>query len=49
MWDALQIVRDSFSGADAGKVVITATALVSDLYLPHGTAQAKEVNPKLSA
>ena len=46
MWDAMQIVRDPYSGA--GKVTITATALVSPLYIPHGTSQVKEVHPKLS-
>ena len=44
----MQIVRDPYSGAGAGKVTITATALVSPLYIPHGTAQVKEVNPKVS-
>ena len=48
VWDALQIVRDPYSGAGVGKVTITATALVSPLYLPHGTSQAIEVHPKLS-
>ena len=48
IWDAMQIVRDPFSGAGAGKVTITATALVSPLYIPHGTSQVKEVRPKLS-
>ena len=48
VWDAMQIVRDPYSGAGAGKVTITATALVSPLYIPHGTAQVKEVNPKVS-
>ena len=27
VWDAMQIVRDPYSGAGAGKVTITATAL----------------------
>ena len=48
VWSALEIVRDPFSGAGVGKVTITATALVSPLYLPHGTSQAIEVHPKLS-
>ena len=48
VWDAMQIVRDPFSGAGFGKVTITATALVSPLYVPHGTSQVKEVHPKLS-
>ena len=48
VWDAMQIVRDPYSGAGAGKVTITATALVSPLYVPHGTSQIKEVHPQLS-
>ena len=48
VWDAMQIVRDPFSGAGSGKVTLTATALVSELYVPHGVAQVKEVHPKLS-
>ena len=48
VWDAMQIVRDPYSGAGFGKVTITATALVSPLYVPHGVSQVKEVHPKLS-
>ena len=48
VWNAMQIVRDPYSGAGVGKVTLTATALVSPLYIPHGTAQAVEVHPKLS-
>ena len=48
VWDAMQIVRDPYSGAGAGKVTITATSLLSPLYVPHGTSQVKEVHPKLS-
>ena len=48
VWDAMQLVRDPYSGAGAGKVTITATALVSPLYIPYGTSQVKEVHPKLS-
>ena len=48
VWDALQIVRDPYSGAGAGKVTITMAALVSPLFVPHGTSQIKEVHPKLS-
>ena len=33
----LQVIRDPYSGAGAGKVTITATALVSPLYVPHTT------------
>ena len=48
VWSALQIVRDPYSGAGVGKVTLTATALVSPLFVPHGTSQAIEVHPKLS-
>ena len=48
VWSALQIVRDPYSGAGAGRVTLTATALVSPLYVPHGTSQVIEVHPKLS-
>ena len=48
VWDAMQIIRDPFSGAGVGKVTLTATALVSPLFIPHGTSQAIEVHPKLS-
>ena len=48
VWDAMQLVRDPYSGAGAGKVTITATSLVSPLYIPYGTSQVKEVHPKLS-
>ena len=48
VWDAMQIIRDPYSGAGAGKVTLTATALVSPLHIPHGKSQVKEVHPKLS-
>ena len=49
VWNALEIVRDPYSGAGAGKVTLTATALVSEVYIPHGTSQVKEIHPKLVA
>ena len=49
VWNALEITRDPFSGAGAGKITLTATALVSEVYIPHGTSQVKEINPKLVA
>ena len=49
VWNALEIIRDPYSGAGAGKVTITATALVSEVYIPHTTSQTKEINPKLVA
>ena len=48
VWDSLAIIRDPYSGASAGKVTITASALVSDLFIPHGTAQVVETHPKIS-
>lgn len=48
VWDSMQVIRDPFSGAGAGKVTLTATALVSPLFVPHGTSQVKEIRPKLS-
>ena len=48
VWDSLDIIRDPYSGAGVGKVTLVATALVSPLYVPHGTSQAIEVHPKLS-
>ena len=49
VWNALEIIRDPFSGAGAGKVTLTATALVSEVYIPHTTSQVKEIHPKLVA
>ena len=49
VWNALEVIRDPFSAAGAGKVTLTATALVSELYIPHGTSQVKEIHPKLVA
>ena len=48
VWSALELVRDPYTGAGAGKVTLTATALVSEVYIPHGTEQVKEIHPKLS-
>ena len=49
VYSALEIVRDIFTGASVGKVVLTATALVSEVYIPHTTDQVKEIHPKLVA
>ena len=48
VWNSLQVIRDPFSGAGAGKVTLTATALVSPLFVPHGTSQIKEIHPTIS-
>ena len=49
VWNALEIIRDPFTGAGAGKVTLTATSLVSEVYIPHTTSQVKEIHPKLVA
>ena len=49
VWNALEIIRDPYSGAGTGKVTLTATALVSEVYIPHTTSQVKEIHPKLVA
>ena len=48
VWDSMQIVRDPYGGAGAGKVTLTGTTLTSDVYVPHTTAQVKELHPKLA-
>ena len=48
VWSSLEIIRDPYSSAPAGKITITATSLVSPLWIPHGTSQVKEVHPKIS-
>ncbi len=48
VWSALEVIRDPYSGAGAGKVTLTATALLSDVYVPHGVSMVKEIHPKLS-
>ena len=48
VWDSMSIVRDPFSNAGEGRITLTATALVSEVYIPHGVDQAKEIHPKLS-
>ena len=48
VWSALEVVRDPYTKAREGGVVLTATALVSDVYIPHGQSQVKEIHPKLS-
>ena len=49
VWSALEIVRDPYSSAGTGKITLTATALVSQVYVPHGTSQVVEICPKLVA
>ena len=49
VWNALEIIRDPYSSAGTGKVTVTATALVSEVYIPHTTSQVKEIHPKLRA
>ena len=47
-WGSLQLIRDPFSGAGSGKVVVTAVQLVSDPFIPYGVNQAVEINRDLS-
>ena len=47
-WNALHLVRDPYSGAGSGKVIMTAIQLVSDPFIPHGTSQVVEINRDLS-
>ena len=49
VWNALEIIRDPFTGAGSGKITLTATALVSEVYVPHTISQVKEIHPKLVA
>ena len=49
VWSALEIVRDPYSAAGAGKVTLTVTSLVSEVYVPHTTSQVKEIHPRLRA
>ena len=48
VWNALEMIRDPYSGAGKGEVTVTATALVSDIFIPHTTDQVKEIHPKLA-
>lgn len=48
VWNALDVVRDVYSNARSGQVLLTATALMSSPHVPHGTAMLKEVHPKIS-
>ena len=50
VYNSLEVIRDPYgSGAGTGKVTLTATALVSEVYIPHTTSQVKEIHPKLVA
>lgn len=48
VWSAMDIIVDPYSGAGAGKRVVTMTALVSDPHVPYSTAMVKELNPKIT-
>ena len=48
-WSSIQLIRDEFSGAAAGKVILTALALVGSPHLPYGNSTVVEVHPKISA
>ena len=49
VYNSLEITRDPFTSAGTGKIILTATALVSEVYIPHTTSQVKEIHPKLVA
>ena len=48
VWSAMSLIVDPYSGAGEGKRTITATALVSDPFIPYTTSQVKELHPKIS-
>ena len=49
VYSSLEVTRDPYSSAGTGKITISTTALVSEVYIPHTTSQVKEIHPKLVA
>ena len=47
-WAGMELIVDPYTGAGAGKRTITATMLVGDPFVPHGTNQVIELHPKLA-
>ena len=47
-WGGVEIIRDPYTNAKKGQVVLTAIMLVGDPHVPHGTNQVVELHPKLS-
>ena len=48
MWSGIEIVRDPYSNAGKGQIVVTATSLLGDPHVPHGSSQVLEIHPKVS-
>ena len=47
-WGGVEIVRDPYTAAAKGQVVLTSILLVGDPHIPHGVNQVVEVHPKLT-
>ena len=48
VWRNVRLIRDEFTGAGDGKIVVTALVLVGDPHVPYGVSTIKELHPKLS-
>ena len=48
VWKGVEFIVDPYTQAAKGQRVITAVTLVGSPFVPYGTAQVKEVHPKLS-
>ena len=48
VWRNIRLIRDEFTGAGDGKIVVTALVLVGDPHVPYGVSTIKELHPKLS-
>ena len=48
IWNGVQFIRDEFSKAAEGQIVVTAYLLAGDPHLPYTTSTVVEVHPKLS-
>ena len=49
VWQGISLIRDEFTKAAEGQIVVTAVMLVSDPHLPFGVQTAIEIHPKLSS
>ena len=47
-WRNVQMIRDPYSDANKGEIVLTLFVLVGSPHLPYGTSTIKEIHPKLS-
>ncbi len=48
IWSGVELIVDPYTQAGKGQRVVTAVTLVAEPFIPHGTAQVKEVHPKIS-